>query len=440
MKWFLGAATVVALAVVHTAPARAQADSAARRQQRKLDSLASAVQALQARLDSVAATAEAAASTPAATPARAAGSYMNIGFDALTDAGTTTAKNVRDLNRGDHDPAVKGFTIPNAELTLDGTVDPYFKGFANLLWKLDENGETQVELEEVYAISTSLPWNLQVKAGQFVTEFGRQNAQHPHAWAFVDQPVILNRVFGPDGLRSQGARVSWLAPTSFYTEIMFSVLNPVGESAFSFLSPESGEIHGGIVSDRTVNSFGSMLFVPRITSSIDLSDTQTLVGGVSAAFGPNNAGTDTRTAIYGADLYYKWKPERAQAGFPFVSWQTEVLARNYKAGVRPAIDFAGNLPNETLTDHGGYTQLLWGIRPRVIAGLRGDYANGNDAAFDAELRSERTRISPNLTWYPSEFSKLRLQYNYDHRAGIGNDHSVWLQFEFMIGAHAAHKF
>jgi hypothetical protein len=47
---------------------------------------------------------------------------------------------------------------------------------------------------------------------------------------------------------------------------------------------------------------------------------------------------------------------------------------------------------------------------------------------------------PNLTWYPSEFSKIRLQYNYDDRHDIGVDHSVWLQFEFLLGAHAAHKF
>jgi len=56
------------------------------------------------------------------------------------------------------------------------------------------------------------------------------------------------------------------------------------------------------------------------------------------------------------------------------------------------------------------------------------------------LRNDRWRLSPNLTWYPSEYSKLRLQYNYDDRADIGVDHSVWFQFEFLLGAHAAHKF
>ena len=45
-----------------------------------------------------------------------------------------------------------------------------------------------------------------------------------------------------------------------------------------------------------------------------------------------------------------------------------------------------------------------------------------------------------MTWFPTEFSKFRLQYNYDHRVGIGYDHSLWMQFEFLLGAHAAHKF
>ena len=55
-------------------------------------------------------------------------------------------------------------------------------------------------------------------------------------------------------------------------------------------------------------------------------------------------------------------------------------------------------------------------------------------------RAERWRLSPNLTWYPTEFSKIRLQYNYDDREIEGVDHSVWLQFEFLLGAHAAHTF
>ena len=90
---------------------------------------------------------------------------------------------------------------------------------------IDANGETGTELEEMFLLTTSLPGDLQLKVGQFFSEFGRQNIQHPHAWGFADQPLVLNRMFGPDGLRSQGARVSWLLPTPFYTEAMLGVMN-----------------------------------------------------------------------------------------------------------------------------------------------------------------------------------------------------------------------
>lgn len=383
------------------------------------------------------------AATPAqqVPPARTGGAYMNIGFVGLTDFGWSTESDVGSLQLGDHDPRVRGFTIPNVELALDGAVDPYFKGFSNIVYKLDENGETGVELEEAYFLTTSLPANLQIKAGQFFTEFGRQNPQHPHSWAFVDQPLVLNRMFGPDGLRSQGARVSWLVPTSWYTEALVSVLNSAGGTTFSFRSDESSDIHGGAPVESGVRAVQDLLFVPRIATSIDLTDTQVLLVGASAAFGPNNSGPDANTQIYGADVYWKWKSATARQGFPFVSSQTEVLYRRYDAAARVAADDpVVTLPTETLSDRGIYSQVLWGLKPRWIAGLRGEFASGDSAAFGSPLRADRFRLSPNVTWYPTEFSKLRLQYNYDHRQGIGSDHSVWFQFEFVLGAHASHKF
>src|SRR5215208_6708992 len=180
--------------------------------------------------------------TPAAANApRASGGYMNIGVTSLLDAGWSSANDLSALLPGDHDPRVRGFTLPNTELTFDGAVDPYFKGFANIVYKLDAEGETGVELEEAYLLTTSLPANLQLKIGQFFAEFGRQNPQHPHSWAFAEQPLVLNRIFGPDGLRSQGVRLSWLAPTPFYTEAMVSLVNSAGETTSSFRSEESPE-------------------------------------------------------------------------------------------------------------------------------------------------------------------------------------------------------
>jgi hypothetical protein len=447
MNKYVHAATAVAAAMVWGNHAVAQtADSTVRRQQRTLDSLMLVIRSLQERIDSIGRlrvdTTSASAGQVQTAPVQAGrGTYMNIGFVTLADLGWSSEPNVGSLQLGDHDPAVRGFTLPNAEITLDGAVDPYFRGFSNIALKLDAEGETGIELEEAYLLTTSLPANLQIKGGQFFAEFGRENLMHPHAWSFVDQPLVLNRMFGPDGLRGQGARLSWLLPTSFYTEAMIGVFNSAGETAFSFRSEESGEIHGGVPAERGVEGPGDLLWVPRLATSWDPSETQTLLVGASAALGPNNSGPNASTQVYGADVFWKWKSARAHQGFPFVSSQTEVLFRSYDAAERESLeDPATTLPAETLLDRGFYSQLLWGIKPRWVAGLRGEFASGDEAAFDAELRADRYRVSPNVTWYPTEFSKLRLQYNFDHRSGIGRDHSVWLQFEFLLGAHAAHKF
>ena len=94
-----------------------------------------------------------------------------------------------------------------------------------------------------------------------------------------------------------------------------------------------------------------------------------------------------------------------------------------------------------------YSQVLWGFKKGWVAGLRGDYLHMQRFAFHRRsIPGRRARASrADLTWYPTEFSKLRLQYNHDFLeendflAGREAD-SVFLQFEFILGAHGAHKF
>ena len=381
------------------------------------------------------------------TPVRLLGSsrsYLNLSLDALIAAGGTTAENVEDLQLGGHDPRVNGFTLQNLELVLDGAVDPYFRAQANLIFQIDSEGESNFEVEEAYAETTSLPGNFQVKAGQFQTEFGRLNPTHPHSWSFVDVPLINGRFFGEDGLRNPGARLSWLTPLPFYSELFLAVQNSFGETASSFASDHDGEPwFGRPAVDRSLDSFGELLFTPRWAVSFDPSPTVTVLAGASAAVGPNASGGDTATQVYGVDAYLKWKAANHHGGFPFVAWQTEAMIRRYEAGAYDGSDPAqpDPLPAETLTDYGFYTQLTCGFRKGWVVGLRGDWVSADSGAFEPDPdRDPRWRISPNLTWFPTEYSKLRLQYNLDDREAEGVDHSVWLQMEFTLGAHAAHKF
>lgn len=408
--------------------------------------------------------------------------YADFGLVGTFAAGSSTASDIEGGTQlGGHDPNQRGFTVQGAELNVQGAVDPYFRGNANILFSIDSGGESFMELEEAWLETTSLPWGLSLRGGQILSDFGRVNTQHPHSWAFVDSPLVNARLLGPDGLRNPGVRVGWLMPLPFFSELTFGIQNSQGETASSFRS--GGHSHGGEEegvplgfrhpdNDRGVKGIGDLLFTPRLATSFDLTDNQTILMGASAAFGPNSSGSsgDTATQIYGVDAYWKWKPSNAEAGFPFVSWQTEAMLRRYQLGafdwdengngalddgevLDPNTGLPAVLGRETVTDWGFYSQVLYGFRKGWVAGLRLDYVNGNRADYerlgltlDGESlgrdleRNERWRISPNLTWYPTEFTKIRLQYNYDDRRDIGQDHSVWLQFEFLLGAHSAHKF
>jgi len=377
--------------------------------------------------------------------------YLNLSFDALFAAGSTTASDVQRLQPGAHDPAQRGFTVQNLEPTFEGKIDPYFRGQATISMQITPTGETTLEAEEAYAETMALPANLQVRAGMFFTEFGRINATHAHTWDFVDSPLISSRIFGPDGLRNPGVRLSWLAPTPFYSELFFAVQNAQGSTAYGFDDDRDGApLFGRVLTQQGVHSGGDLLFAPRYAASFNLTEAQTILAGASAAFGPNSSGPHAKTQVYGLDLFYKWKPVNHHAGFPFVSWQTEGLFRRFGAAPSSSVDLTGDgvadpVPGETLRDFGFYTQIAYGFHKGWVAALRGDYASSDIADYERLYgrdldRARRWRLSPDLTWYPTEFSKVRLQYNLDNRAGLGVDHSVWMQFEFLLGTHAAHKF
>ena len=369
--------------------------------------------------------------------------YLNISLDGLFTGAASTERDFERLQPGGHDPSQRGFTVQNVELTLQGAVDPYFDAFATIIYLLDRKGESVIELEEAWMQTTTLPFGLQVKAGQFLSPFGRQNQIHPHAYDFADTSLVNGRLLGPDGMRSAGVQVSWLAPLPWFSEFTVAAQNGNGETGYLFRNRGDDDLfYNRETLDRNLRGPQDLTYVTRWTNSFDLTATQTLLMGVSGAFGPNNTGSSTRTQLYGADIFYKWKSPRSEGGFPFVKWQTEGMLARFEAGEGAA----GDAPRETFNDWGAYSQVLWGFRKGWVAGLRGDFLNFEESTFtDDPTRQDRWRVSANLTWYPTEFSKIRLQYNHDlfeanRTLGRQAADSIFLQFEFILGAHAAHKF
>src|SRR3989454_7429705 len=197
--------------------------------------------------------------------------YMNISLDGLFALAYSSARDLHNIEVGDHDPQQRGFNARNTELAFDGASDPYFEGFANIVFKLDNDNQTEVEVEEAFAQTTDLPFNLQLKAGQFFAAFGRINPTHPHVWEFADTPLVNGLFLGPDGLRGVGAQGSWTLPLPWYSQLIFASQNGRGSTGFSFRNPgDDGMFFDRITTDREARGLQDFVWIPRFENSFNL--------------------------------------------------------------------------------------------------------------------------------------------------------------------------
>jgi hypothetical protein len=319
------------------------------------------------------------------------------------------------LQQGGHDPTENGFNLQALEMAASADVDPYFKFNANIVF-----AQEGVEIEEAYATTSALPASLQLRAGQFLTRFGRINPTHPHTWDFVDQPFVISKMLGPDGNRGLGVELSWLSPLPWYLELVASEIMPVGACcARSFNGDTSSEVRGLRDLETT---FAIKQFFP-------LSEDWSLAPGLSAALGPNPSSRTAETYIFGADLYLKYRPITHEST-TIVSLQAEALTRRRDS------------PVGVLADTGLYAQLFWRFAQRWATAARYDFGSGTtDDPLDPEWTSNRYRVSADVTFYPTEFSRLRLQGSRDTPTYLTDSiYAAFLALEVAVGAHGAHAF
>ena len=315
------------------------------------------------------------------------------------------------LQTGEHDPERTGFNLQQLEMSLSSTVDPYVRFAANLVFT-----EEGVDLEEAYGATTALPGNLQLRHGRVLSRFGRINATHPHAWAFADQPFAIGRVFGGEGNLGLGLELSWLTPLPWYVEIVGALSEATAPTFY-------GD------ADLEVDSPLDLQATLAIEQFFPLSDDWSLLFGLSYASGPNPSSADARSAVYGLDLYLKYRPI-GRASYTEISLQTEWLLRRR------------HQPGDVLVDWNGYAQLGWRFARRFSAAARwelGTPAAGD--ALDPDWTEDRHRLAGVLAFQPSEFSRLRLQAGLD-LPGWADDPiaSLFLTCELSVGAHGAHPF
>ncbi|HEY3235468.1 MAG TPA: hypothetical protein VGJ84_12195 [Polyangiaceae bacterium] len=365
--------------------------------------------------------------TPEPVPAASAPSgvgtqSLNPDISVIGDFAAGAFSDEDHLEAGAHDPKRNGFNLQALELAIGAAVDPYFRFDGNITFDLVE-----VDIEEAYATTLGLPAQLQAHFGQFLTRFGRLNTSHPHRWNFVDQPFALSRVFGGEGNRGLGVELSWLTPLPWYVELVGSATMAEGdETNRSFLNDTT----------RTVKGPVELEYVTAVKQFFPLSDDWSLAWGLSGAFGPNASGPRMRTAIYGTDLYLKFRP---------ISYTSDTIV-----GLTSEWFFRRrHVPRGVIQDLSSYSELFWRFTLRwALAGryeygsppLNSRWGNFGSDPLDPEWTAERHRVGTNLTFFPTEFSRLRAQVAVDLPAWRDPIWMAFLAAEVAVGAHGAHAF
>ncbi len=317
----------------------------------------------------------------------AIGTFSGAYFSTEPVAGTTGA-----------DPAKTGFNLQEIELAVQSVIDPYFKADIILAF-----GEASVELEEGYFTTLNLPKGFQIRGGKFRLPFGRQNPKHLETLDFADNTLANKYFFGPDGIKELGVEASYLLPTPFFLQLQGTFSN--GDNATSFNSLRKKDF----------------LYQGRVSTSFDTSENTSILLGSSIATGANATTVDSGqlTNIIGGDFLFKWKP----ASYRSLVWQTEFIYRRM------------NSPTSFNRDGGLYSYADYQFSKRWHAGLRYD-----QMGLPANSIARESRITPAITFNPTEFSRIRAQYEYDKIKGTKSAHAAFLQFEFSMGPHGAHAF
>ena len=177
---------------------------------------------------------------------------MNISFDGMFALAYSSARDLDHIEVGDHDPQQRGFNARNLEIALDGAVDPYFEGFANIVLKLDNDNETEIEVEEAFMQTTSLPWGLQIQGRAIFRRFRPDQSDSSAHLGFRGAPLV-------HGLLSRPGRIARRRRADFLDvagAVVFAVAlrrckTDAAAPAFSFRNPgDDGIFFGRETTDR----------------------------------------------------------------------------------------------------------------------------------------------------------------------------------------------
>jgi hypothetical protein len=320
------------------------------------------------------------------------------------------------------DPSVsrEGFTLQEIEIAAQSAIDPYFEGAVFLTIP----NLAGLEVEEAYLVTTSLPFNLQLKGGTFRSQFGRNNTMHLHMQYFTRRPLMTSLLFGEDGLRGPGAQASVLLPLPWFTTLYaeaFSLTPPDDLAGVSTFGGGERLTPNNLTYTAVLEQFFELAESHSLLVGLDFATGRSIDCVMGAPCAPLTV-EGPRSYLYGGDLYYKWKPANVAQSYASFQWTTEFYARTLADGGP--------------TEGAGYSEAVVQIARRFYLGGRFDLTG----LPSGPSVPRRYGGAGSLTFAPSEFSRVRLYGQEIGGPGVQSTTIGFLQVEYSMGAHGAHPF
>lgn len=358
------------------------------------------------------------------------------------------------------------FTPRDVELMVQSNVDQYAKAYIvfNAETELDPTAksdlfnESSLGVEEAAIQTTSLPWGLEIKGGQFFADFTRLGKVHSHDLPFVDRPRSLDQILGGEA-KARGFEANWLVPIPHYLRLTGGLVDNIGADTpiTSLVQNADGSwSDDAAYADRDQRPFGSLMAYGRAATLFDLGPGTVLHLGTDYA----QKNQDTQRRIASADWKLEWQPDPARydqfeaGGEALWSRQRGALSQD-TFGLSDA-DFVENThgidtDSANSSAAGGYVYAQYRLGKLWQPGVRVDYTHSNtfqlidgvdgDANSLDKSSNNIWTYSAYLTLYLSEFNRLRLQLNYLHGdedivEGKGHtDLQAFFQWSIVLGAH-----
>jgi len=293
-------------------------------------------------------------------------------------------------------------SLRELELVLGSNVDPYSRLDAVISFDDEKN----VSVEEAYLSRFGLPFNATGRIGVVKPRIGKDLALHRDILDTIDEPLVIQRYFGDDGMSKPGVDFTKLIdiPSPFVHQLTFGVL-------------EGGTGDGG-------TAFGSLKRLPTIYAHLknyrDINDMTSFEIGNTVASGSNKGDKEFKSDILGLDttLIHHFSPNQD------IKFQSELFYLNRrKALVETKDNFWG-----------GYGLLDFRLNSLWSTGFQFDYVDLINN-LSTNPKDKELGYMGYLTFYQSEFARWRMQFSHTDLATGKADDKVMLQGTFAIGDH-----